>query len=211
MNIITKDRVIDDNFKKQIDSNSIFICEKHFSEDQLYIYNHKKELKEGALPTLNLPVKSIVNKQSSINERSTSSISKRENFLVSSTLSIAAPHKCYKDFNDFVTRINNLKLPKWSIIHKENSLTTIVFQGEYLVPKFQIFVDCSLGYTLRVFGWLIPIDHILYTNYRRRFFKITLSNFITFLENLSLCPGIDLLSNSMSSAIKHIIQKKKFL
>ena len=37
INIVTKDRVVDDNLQRQIDSNRIYICEKHFCEDQFWI------------------------------------------------------------------------------------------------------------------------------------------------------------------------------
>jgi hypothetical protein len=37
INIITKDRVIDDSLRRQIDSSRLYICEKHFSKDQLWI------------------------------------------------------------------------------------------------------------------------------------------------------------------------------
>ena len=214
LNIITKDRVIDDNFKKQIESGNIFICEKHFSCDQLLIYQHKKELREDAIPTLNLPQKSIPSTITAT-ERSTVTIEKREYATSCSTITASATsHRCYKHFRDFQYRINNLRLNDWDIITNidksdDNSLV-VVFQGEYLIPKYQIFVDSSLGFTLRVFGWLIPLDHIIYTRYRRSFFNVTLSNFILFLNSLVLCIGITMLEKnlSVSSAIRHIIPKK---
>ena len=54
INIITKDRVVDDALKKRIAGSNLFICEQHFSTDQFYIYPTRKSLKEGALPTLTL-------------------------------------------------------------------------------------------------------------------------------------------------------------
>lgn len=36
INIITKDRVIDDALKKRIASTQLFICERHFREDQYW-------------------------------------------------------------------------------------------------------------------------------------------------------------------------------
>ena len=36
-------------------SHKLFICESHFTVDQIYVYSSRKSLKEGALPTLNLP------------------------------------------------------------------------------------------------------------------------------------------------------------
>ena len=60
INVVTRDRVMDESFRKQIASNNIYICEKHFSDDQLWVYGNKKTMKDDAIPTLNLPIKSIV-------------------------------------------------------------------------------------------------------------------------------------------------------
>ena len=35
INIITKDRVVDMSLKKQIENNSLHICERHFQEDDM--------------------------------------------------------------------------------------------------------------------------------------------------------------------------------
>ena len=37
LNIITKDRVVDANFKKQVDNEHVYVCEKHFRECDMYI------------------------------------------------------------------------------------------------------------------------------------------------------------------------------
>ena len=33
-----KDRVVDANFKKQVDNGHVYICEKHFTECDMYIF-----------------------------------------------------------------------------------------------------------------------------------------------------------------------------
>lgn len=37
LNLITRDRLMDESFKKQLDADRIYICERHFSQEQLYI------------------------------------------------------------------------------------------------------------------------------------------------------------------------------
>ena len=37
LNIITKDRVVDANFKKQVENDHVYVCEKHFRECDMYI------------------------------------------------------------------------------------------------------------------------------------------------------------------------------
>ena len=36
LSIITRDRVMDDNLKKMIEKNNVFVCEKHFREQDIY-------------------------------------------------------------------------------------------------------------------------------------------------------------------------------
>ena len=35
LHIIKKDRVVDDKFRKQIEKNNVFVCQKHFKETDL--------------------------------------------------------------------------------------------------------------------------------------------------------------------------------
>ena len=59
INIITKDRVIDSSLRKQIASNDLYICKRHFTEDHIWVYGSRKTMKDDDIPSLNLPVKSI--------------------------------------------------------------------------------------------------------------------------------------------------------
>ena len=33
--VITRDRVVDDNFRKQIDSGNVYVCERHFKKEEI--------------------------------------------------------------------------------------------------------------------------------------------------------------------------------
>ena len=81
INIITKDRVVDDILRKKINDfehKKLWICEHHFSPEQVWYYETKKKLKDGELLSLNLPKKSSESSASSVVSRSSSSTSKRE-------------------------------------------------------------------------------------------------------------------------------------
>ena len=75
LRLITKYRVVDESLKKQISNNNLKICEKHFNDDEYWDYGSRKVLKDGVLPTLNMPQKSI-NEKPSIN-RTNTAITKR--------------------------------------------------------------------------------------------------------------------------------------
>ena len=106
INIIAKDRQVDEPLNKRIASCNLYIFERHFSPEQIWNYPSRKVLKDGALPSLNLPKKRIASSKSShtIN-RPTSSIQKRGERLEFSTLSAPTPSYIYKDFKDFKDRI----------------------------------------------------------------------------------------------------------
>ena len=57
------------------------------------------------------------------------------------------------------------------------------------MPKFEIFVEDSLYFTIRV-GWMLMDDLELYTKYQRSFLNVTFSKFIVDLAQLQLCNGI---------------------
>ena len=62
---------------KRIQSHKLCICEKRFAPDQIYFYSTHKMLKEGTLPTLNLPPKSAINKTKPFSSKA---IEKREEY-----------------------------------------------------------------------------------------------------------------------------------
>ena len=59
-------------------SHKLFICERHFTVDQIYVYSSCKLLKEGTLPTLNLAHPSA--NANEANNRSKRVIEKREQY-----------------------------------------------------------------------------------------------------------------------------------
>ena len=81
IDIILKYRQRDESLNKRIQSHTLFICKRHFTVDQIYVYLSRKSLKEGALPTLNLPRPSA--NANATNNRSKRAIEKREEYASS--------------------------------------------------------------------------------------------------------------------------------
>uniref|UniRef100_A0A7M5WS90 THAP-type domain-containing protein n=1 Tax=Clytia hemisphaerica TaxID=252671 RepID=A0A7M5WS90_9CNID len=108
---------VDKKFQAQIDNDRVRICARHFTEDSMWHYVSRKALKEGAIPTLHAPQKSIQTAPKP--ERSTSSINKRITVQAQqqkAALSIPTP-PAYKDYDNFVKRVEKLSLPpSWSLI-----------------------------------------------------------------------------------------------
>ena len=91
------------------------------SPEQIWNYPSPKVLKDGALPGLNLPKKSIASSKSSHTITRPTSIQKKEEHLEFSTLSLPQPSYIYKDFKDFKNRIMKLSLNDlWQFELSEN-------------------------------------------------------------------------------------------
>ena len=186
----TSQEIINDKGDKKL-----WICERHFSPQQYWVYSNCKKMKDGELPTLNIPKKSIDSLTSPL--RTTAAISKREEFqqlLVFSPPS--TPSNAYKDFFDFRKRVSNLSpgetwKVQWIESYSDKKLCHATFKiSDYVLPKFEIFVEDSLYFTIRVFAWMLMDSHELYTKYQRSFLNVTFSKFIVDLAQLQLCNGI---------------------
>ena len=112
INVITKVCVIGSKLQEKINDKEhkkLWICERHFSPHQYWVYSNSKNLKDGELPTLNIPTKSIDSLTPP--PRTTSAISKREEFQqLLDFFSPSTPSNAYKDYSDFRKRVSNLSL-----------------------------------------------------------------------------------------------------
>ena len=109
INFILKNQQHDKSLNQEIESHKLFICEKYFTADQIYVYPSCKSLKEGALPTLNIPRQSA----NATNNRSTSAIKKRKEYsFLEAHLQQSQLPNVYKSFNQFELRIESLALNK---------------------------------------------------------------------------------------------------
>ena len=184
---------------------------KHFSEDQLWVYGNKKQMKDDAVPYLNLPIKSIVSPP--LPPRPLTAVKKREEKqILSQTLAqIQSPNTCYSSFLEFKNRITNLKLSQSWNIQCSDSLVTITYPTtDTLLPKYEIFVEPSLQFTLRIFGWMLEKDHEIYTRYNRSFLHVTLSNLLKDIENYKLCQGLKVPDPKTALTLKKHVNPKQF-
>lgn len=70
-----------------------------------------------------------------------------------------------------------------------------------------MIIDDSLGFTVSVLGWLLPENHEIYLNTLRSVRNIKVSNLLSDLEALFLCPGVKVVSAITSELKHHVVQK----
>lgn len=133
----------------------------------------KKKVKFGALPTENMPKKSHETPKPP--RRPTSANNK----------------KYYKGLTDICKRIKGLKtISKWIVEERIDRVVLRKMMDCFQLPELELIIDDSLGYTISVYGWLLPEDHELYTRSLRSMNNVTVSDLIRDIECQLICPGV---------------------
>ena len=141
---------------KRTKSHKLFICERDFTVDQMYVHSSRKSLKKGALSILNLPRPSA--NAIATNNRSKRAIKKREEHaLLQEQMLQLPPSSAYISFEEFKQRVKNLPLNNlWNIAIQEDLVTASFASSNYIFPTYEIFINNVLHFTLHVHSWILP-------------------------------------------------------
>ena len=116
-------------------------------------------------------------------------------------------HYFYKNLNDIIQRMNNLKsLENWNIEIAEGEIVLRKQSESYKtnVPELTITIDDGLGFTIKVFNYLIKEDHQVYKSYCRSMKNVTVSNLLKHISNHKVCKDINLVKDE-SSVYFHMV------
>ena len=140
----------------------------------------RKALKLGALPTMNLPQKSV----------EIPKFPERRQIIKTVTES-KKTHFPYRDFPDFTRQMFKRKFGKeWQMdISEEDRLTFKYFSKPYLIPKFQIIIGESLEFTLAIYGCLLLDDHEFYKLFKRSVRNSEMHRIFSEVQSYQLCDG----------------------
>ena len=99
--------------------------------------------------------------------------------------------KYYKGLTDICKRIKGLKtISKWIVEERIDRVVLRKMMDCFQLPELELIIDDSLGYTISVYGWLLPEDHELYTRRLRSMNNVTVSDLIRDIECQLICPGV---------------------
>ena len=146
----------------------------------------------GALPTLNLPVKSHDTKPTT---------TRAARSIVKDVAPEDQNEKCYYSYKELLVRVKALKFSKDWTQEEMNDRLLLKKVSTVILPELQIIIDDSLGVTVSVFGWLLPDDHEIYIETFRSVTNITVSKLIKKIEALLICSGVK--PSALSSDIQH--------
>lgn len=144
----------------------------------------KKELIKGALPSQNVPVRdSDLSKRTKKKERVPRSV------VCDRPLITDSRKNCYQDFKELTTRLQKLVLKDWCVLSSSNQIHLRKFEVPFITPRLEIRIDDSLAFTLIVFGWFLPEDHILHKCVKRSLRNVTISNLLIEIDIYEICTG----------------------
>ena len=109
--------------------------------------------------------------------------------------------KIYKSLNELHTRALKLKTRGWIINEAESNVTLSYSEPLFHVPKYEIIINDGLEFTVIVYGFSLPDDHVLCNKYKQFMGKITVSNLIYDLQKYLLYVGCTV---SSEKHINHI-------
>ena len=142
----------------------------------------KKKPKFGAIPKLHMPQKS---------HESTKPPPRPARTVVKDLGTKEQPSACYRDFPKFCRRMKVLKsLDKWESKNLSDRVVLKKNEIPFLLPKIEIIVDDSLGFTVKVFGCYLPEDHSVYVEYRRTVRNVAIWKLVKPVEEYKLCSGV---------------------
>ena len=114
--------------------------------------------------------------------------------------------RIYKNFEELCVRVKSLKtLSTWKLEQLNDRMLIKRLSDSFLLPELELVIDDSLGFTIKVYGCLLPEDHELYSNCLRPVMNVSVSNLVKDMERYFICPGVE--PSTCSDVIQHVIPK----
>ena len=82
--------------------------------------------------------------------------------------------KAYMNFGRLVSTVKLLKLKDWNVKYKTSYILIKNIDPVYVLPRYQLYINCDLYFTIRVFGWKLSDAHNIYTLCFRNVKNITM-------------------------------------
>ena len=113
----------------------------------------RKTLVPGAVPTLNLPVKSF---------ESAPPTPRRVLIKHTPSPTNVKPKVIYKSLDDLKAKADRLTLIDWRKIASEGTYVLEYYDGKHALPLYSNKINSGLEFDIYVFGWLLPENHKIY-------------------------------------------------
>ena len=93
---------------------------------------------------------------------------------------------------EFKKRVDSLKLSGWNKSTQEEASSVVVslFDDIHHLPKYQLIVDSSLGFSISVYGGFLPDNRPIYLRHKRSVRFTKAFPFLSDAPELKLCTGL---------------------
>ena len=144
------------------------------------LVSKRKRLIRGAIPSLNLPVKSVP----------VPPVQPRRE-LVRQQIGLPVP-VVYRNLEHFKKKILSLVMKGWSKTEDEDHVVFDLFHAPYILPKFSLSVTTGLNFSVAVYNWFLPDDHSIYNDHKRSVKYTSISSLMSTLEGAQICEGLSI-------------------
>ena len=142
-----------------------------------------KRLKVGAIPTKNIPKKSIETKPAKPARRALLRMFRNSDVPV-----IGKP--VYKNLQQVTSRARKISLKEWSLDFQGNDIVFKTKNQNTLYAHTEVHISDGLEFSIWVFGWPLPVTHVIYKEYKRSIQHVTLSQLLNEINSYTLCEGV---------------------
>ena len=179
---------------------SVFVSRRSQTHGCLFLISvdsGRKGLRHGVLPSLNMPQKSFETDR------------KERRHLDLKTVTVEEePQVCYKSFNELCKRVKAQKCDGlWKTEVTDETVHLKKCVAPYVLPMYEVVIDISLGFSVAIFGWLLPNNHDIYKQNLRSMHNTTVSNLLKVIESAQICCGVE--NKEESLGLKHHVVPKQ--
>ena len=114
----------------------------------------------------------------------------------------------YHSLKEFCDRVSKLKsLDDWNVTLLFDRTLIQFFTKPITLPQFEIIAHDSLGFTVSLYGWLLPETDLLYYDYRRSIRNVNITELVTKIKSYFICKGVSCTYNTNNKIIRHSVPK----
>ena len=171
---------IDSNFVEKMMKGKNWICSLHYKPEDIETTDGTKLLQRlrlvpGALPSLNLPVRS--HHPPPCAERRHITIVREKDRPI------------YKNLNDMYSRCRYLKsISAWEVEKRDTGVIVFTkFESPYIIPKFQILVNMTFEFKCSIYGLVLPDFHDIFKTFS--LISDRTQDLLVSIEQYDICIG----------------------
>lgn len=97
----------------------------------------------------------------------------------------------YESYQQLCDRLVRLKtLAHWKIDIDIYKTVMKIHDAQFVIPKFEIQIDVSMGFSIAVYGWFLPEHHQIYKDNKRCIRNVNILDLANHVEKAKICLGV---------------------